>query len=90
MSATQHRSSAPSPYRLTRYWTTLACVSALVAGLVTLAAGHPMHGWLMVLGSLMLVKSTVWGRGSRRSPEMPMLTEAPESEQARSKWRKAA
>lgn len=62
-----------SPWRSTRYWTTFACLTTLVTGLITLAAGHPLHGWLLVLGSLMLVKGTVWGRRSRRRAGMPML-----------------
>lgn len=90
MSAAAPPNSARSPWRFTRYWTSLACVTALVAGLLTLAAGHPMHGWLMVLGALMLVRGTVWGRRSRRYAEMPMLTEAPQPTQASRKWRKAA
>lgn len=82
--------SGSSPWRFTRHWTTIACLSALAAGLLTLAAGHPMHGWLLVLGSVMLVKGTVRGRrGRRRSDVMPMLTEPPRDADHR-RWRKAA
>jgi hypothetical protein len=91
MFAMQSRSDG-SPWRLTRYWTTLACLIALVAGLLTLAAGHPMHGWLTVLASLLLVQGSAWGRRGRRHAEhMPMLTEQAEpSRIANRRWRKAA
>ncbi|MFT3857604.1 MAG: hypothetical protein QM742_08945 [Aquabacterium sp.] len=91
MSAAPIRSQGRSPWRRTRYWTTLACLTALVAGLLTLAAGHPMHGWLMMLGALMLVKGTIWGRRSRRHTEMPMLAEHVDTEAAAPrKWREVA
>lgn len=91
MSAAANRPGR-SPWRHTRYWTTLACLSALGAGMLTLAAGHPLHGWLLVLASLVLVKGTIWGRRSRRRPDMPMLAQTPEttSAQQNRKWRKAA
>ncbi len=69
-----------SPWRMTRYWTTLACLACLAAGLLTLSAGHPLHGWLLVLGSLALVKGTVWGRRGRRRLGAPL---------AQRRWRKA-
>jgi hypothetical protein len=90
MSAAASSRSARSAWRLTRYWTTTACLTALVAGLVTLAAGHPMLGWLMVLGSLMLVQGSVWGRRGRRRSDMPMLTEAGEHSRHNNRhWHKA-
>lgn len=92
MSAAPPPSPRPSPWRRTRYWTTLACLVALVAGLLTLAAGHPVHGWLMVLASLVLVKGSVWGRRGRRHEPMPALTAQAKSKAAgtTAKWRKAA
>lgn len=91
MSAAQTQRGS-SPWRFTRVWATLACLSALIAGLLTLAAGHPAHGWLMVLASLVLVKGSIWGRRSRRHTDMPVLTPAPVkvSSAPTRKWRKAA
>lgn len=64
-----------SPWKLSRYWTTLACVTALVAGMLTLVAGHPLHGGLMLLGSLLLVKGTIWGRRGRRRAAITVQAE---------------
>lgn len=93
MFAAQHRSGS-SPWRFTRYWTTLACLTSLIAGLMTLSAGHPLHGWLMVLASLVLVKGTVWGRRSRRHTDLPMVAadavKATSASGNSRKWRKAA
>jgi len=83
-------SRSHSPWRRTRYWTTLACVSAVLAGLLTLAAGHPLHGWLMILGGLMLVKGTVFGRRGRRHLREHEAAMQQTAASAGRKWRKAA
>jgi hypothetical protein len=63
----------------------------VAAGLCTLAAGHPMHGWLMILGGLMLVRGTVFGKRGRRvrlhaHSHAAAITPSSDSR----KWRKAA
>ena len=90
MSASLPRSS--SAWKRSRYWATLACMVALVAGLLTLAAGHPLHGSLMLLGALMLVNSTIWGRRGRRQAPMPAQEEVARSAPAVAsrKWHEAA
>ena len=89
MSSSQH-SSIASPWKRTRYWTTLACVTALLAGLLTLAEGHPLHGWLMILGGLVLTRGTVWGRRGRRSGQADLLADGAKASAASRKWKKAA
>ena len=78
-----------SQWKRTRYLATMVCTMGLVGGLLTLAAGHPLYGWLLILAGLMLVKSTVFGKRGRRH-----LHEAEEalqqSSNAQRKWRKAA
>lgn len=72
--------SGSSSLRPTRYWNVAACLAVLAAGLLTLGAGHPLHGWLMVLGAIMLARAIAWGGPGRRraaSDVMPMLTEPP-------------
>lgn len=82
---------ASSPWRRTRYWTTSACIAGVAAGLLTLAAGHPMHGWLLILGGLMLVRGTVFGRrGRRHHPHAHGHGEAAVASPNSRKWRKAA
>jgi hypothetical protein len=93
MPASQARSR--SPWQRTRYWTTFACLVAVAAGLLTLAAGHPMHGWLMILGGLMLVRGTVFGKRGRRirlhahGPGHGQTAAIGSNNNSR-KWRKAA
>lgn len=83
-------SRSTSPWRLTRYWTTFACVAAVLAGLLTLSAGHLMHGWLLILAGLMLVKGTVFGRRSRRPQREHEVAAQQSAATADRKWRKAA
>lgn len=79
-----------SPWRRTRHWTTLACVTAVLAGLLTLSAGHLMHGWLLILAGLMLAKDTVFGRRSRRPQREHEVAIPQTASAADQKWRKAA
>jgi hypothetical protein len=64
-------------------------VTAILAGLLTLAAGHPLHGWLLILGGLMLVKGTVFGRRGRRQLREHEVA-VQQTATASRKWRKAA
>lgn len=74
----------------TRYWTTLACVLAGMSGLLTMLAGHSVHGALLLLAGLVLVKGSIWGRrGKRHAGSEPVAPGSAESANSR-KWRKAA
>lgn len=79
-----------SVWRRTRYWTTLACALAAVAGVLSLASGHNMHGALLLLAALVLRNGSVFGRRGRRHlhADMPAVEQA-QADAAR-KWRKAA
>lgn len=72
-----------------RHLTTLACVLACTAGLLTLLSGHVIHGALLMLGGLVLVPGSIWGRRHKRHLlAAPVLaTSAPA---ATRRWRKAA
>lgn len=59
---TGQKPRSTSLLRRTRHWTTFACVTAWLAGIMTLWAGHPIHGALMLVAALVLVKSSVFGR----------------------------
>ncbi len=83
-------SRSTSPWRRTRYWTTLACVSAILAGLLTLGAGHLLHGWLLILAGLVLSKGTVFGRRGRRHLREHEAAVQHTATATSRKWRKAA
>jgi len=55
-------------WRRSRYWATAACCITLVGGLWALASGHVIHGALLLLAALTLVKGSVWGRRGRGRP----------------------
>lgn len=72
-----------------RHLTTLACVLACAAGLLTLLSGHLIHGALLMLGGLALVPGSIWGRRHKRQPRDASLLTAEGAPVAR-RWRKAA
>lgn len=72
-----------------RHLTTLACVLACAAGLLTLLSGHLIHGALLMLGALVLVPGSIWGRRHKRQPLDVGLLTAEGAPVAR-RWRKAA
>lgn len=72
-----------------RHLTTLACVLACTAGLLTLLSGHAIHGALLMLAGLVLVPGSVWGR--RHKPHhLDAALQATSSAPATRRWRKAA
>jgi hypothetical protein len=87
MSAHPHPKA--SPWKRTRYWTTLACLACVMGGLGALAAGHPLFGWLLILGGLMLAQRTVLGRRGRRTSRTADTALQGGGHPSR-KWRKAA
>lgn len=79
-----------SPWRRSRYWATAACCAGALAGLLTLLSGHHLHGGLMLLAALLLVKKSVFARGYRRQALEAALLSQPASVSPARKWRKAA
>lgn len=80
---------AVSPWQRSRYWATAACCTVATTGVLTLWAGHLLHGSLMLLAAALLVRHTVLARGYRRRVMEAALPGTPSVSQAR-KWRKAA
>ena len=72
MPATQSRKT--SIRTRIRHITTMCCVLACLAGIVALAYGHVIHGALLMLGALLLVPGTIWGR--RRRPHLRLVYSA--------------
>lgn len=88
---TGQKPRSTSLLKRTRYWTTFACVTAWLAGILTLWAGHPIHGALMLVAALVLVKSSVFGR--RKKSSLPLADASmptPASQVPSGKLRKAA
>lgn len=79
-----------SVWRRTRYWTTLACTLAAVAGMLSLASGHSMHGALLLLAALVLFNGSVFGRRGRRHLHEDLSAAEQAQADATRKWRKAA
>lgn len=72
-----------------RHLTTLACVLACAAGLLTLLSGHVIHGALLMLAGLVLVPGSIWGR-RRKQHRLDATLLAASSAPATRRWRKAA
>lgn len=72
-----------------RQLTSLACVLACMAGLLALASGHVIHGALLLLGGLVLVPGSIWGRRHKHHVADASLSE-PHSVPTTRRWRKAA
>ena len=75
------QSSKTSVRTRLRQLTTMCCVLAALGGVLGLAGGHVIHGALMVLGAVLLVPGTIWGR--RRQPHLKLVysssAQAPEA-----------
>ena len=79
-----------SLWKRSRYWTTLACVLASVSGLLTMLAGHSLHGALLLLAGLALVQGSIWGRRGKRHAAAESMHEVTVETADSRKWRKAA
>ena len=64
---TGQKPRSTSLLKRTRYWSTFICLTALVAGGLTLWAGHAIHGVLMLLAALVLAKGSVFRRRQKAS-----------------------
>ena len=60
-----------------RYGTTVACVAGAAGGVLALLAGHSLHGGLLLLGSVVLLKGSVLGQGGRAAWRRLSLTYRP-------------
>lgn len=78
-----------SARRRIRHLTTLACVLACAAGLLTLLSGHVIHGALLMLAGLVLVPGSIWGRRHKQH-QLDATLLATSSAPATRRWRKAA
>lgn len=79
-----------SMWRRTRYWTTLACALAAMAGLLSLARGHNVHGALLLLAALVLFNGSVFSRRGRRHLHDDLSAAEQAQADTNRKWRKAA
>lgn len=64
-----HVSSTPtsrSVWQRSRYWTTASFAGASLASIALLSTGHHLHGGLMLLASVVLLRQTVLSRRARR------------------------
>ncbi|MES2091395.1 MAG: hypothetical protein V4532_15670 [Pseudomonadota bacterium] len=59
---TGQKPRSTSLLKRTRYWSIFICLTALMAGGLTLWAGHAIHGVLMLLAALVLAKGSVFRR----------------------------
>ena len=72
-----------------RYLTTIAFALTAITALAILANGHVIHGALLMLGAMLLLPGSIFGRRHRQHhlSEATMASSAPAPPR---RWRKAA
>lgn len=71
-----------------RYLTTIACALTALTAVGILASGHVIHGALLMLGAMLLLPSSIFGRRHRQHLSEATLASSTPAPPRR--WRKAA
>ncbi|TAK92954.1 MAG: hypothetical protein EPO09_14200 [Aquabacterium sp.] len=71
-----------------RYLTTLACALTALTAVGILASGHVIHGALLMLGAMLLLPGSIFGRRHRQHLSEAALASSTPAPPRR--WRKAA